>query len=187
MKRLFKFKYTKLTLLTIFIILAYVTFTNDAIQTQVSQLERYSYIGIFIAGLLFSFGFTTPFAIGFFLNASPENIILAAIIGGVGAMISDLLIFKLIRVNFMDEFYKLKNTKPLKELRKEINNKIKTKIKVYLLFFFAGIIIASPLPDELGVSMLAGLTHIKTHIFVAISFIMNTIGILAIIYLGILL
>jgi uncharacterized membrane protein YdjX (TVP38/TMEM64 family) len=46
------------------------------------------------------------------------------------------------------------------------------------MYAFAGILIASPLPDEAGVIMLAGLTKIKTWALAIISIILNTIGIL---------
>ena len=141
------------------------------------KVDGANYFLVFLAGLLFSFGFTTPIAVGFFITASPSNLYLAAIIGGLGALLSDLFIFKLIRLSFMDEFRRLENTAPLKKLTWLIDRKPLIKIKTYLLFIFAGIVIASPLPDELGVSMLAGLTKIKIHILALISFVMNCIGI----------
>jgi hypothetical protein len=147
------------------------------VQDYVANLGSIGYLETFIAGMLFSFGFSTPFAIGFFLIAKPENIFLAALIGGAGALISDLLIFKLIRFSFMDEFKRLEKTTAIKEINHLLNSRWIYKIKIYLLYIFAGLVIASPLPDELGVSMLAGLTKIKTHILVIVSFIMNSLGI----------
>jgi uncharacterized membrane protein YdjX (TVP38/TMEM64 family) len=46
------------------------------------------------------------------------------------------------------------------------------------MYAIAGLIISSPLPDELGVSMLAGLTTINAKKLSIISFIMNSLGIL---------
>ncbi|MBI2044077.1 hypothetical protein HYT24_01810 [Candidatus Pacearchaeota archaeon] len=135
------------------------------------------YIGIFIAGLFFSFGFSAPFAVGFFLTIQPQNIWLATIIGGSGALIADLIIFKMIKFSFMDEFEKLERTKVMKEIIKDFSYKPLAKIKNYLLYAIVGIVISSPLPDEIGVSMLAGLTSIRIHILAIISFIMNSIGI----------
>jgi len=43
---------------------------------------------------------------------------------------------------------------------------------------YLGILIASPLPDEAGVIMLAGLTKIKSNVFAILSFSLNTAGIL---------
>ncbi|KKS57725.1 MAG: Heavy metal translocating P-type ATPase, partial [Candidatus Nomurabacteria bacterium GW2011_GWA2_42_41] len=136
------------------------------------------------AGALFSFGLSTPFAIGFFLVSSPENIFLASIAGGFGAMLSDLFIFKFVKFSLMDEFSQLENTKPIKEIRMEIKKHDRRKILNYLTYIFAGIIIASPLPDEFGVGMLAGLTEIKPVILGIVSLLMNSLGIFIILLIG---
>ncbi len=86
----------------------------------------------------------------------------------------------------MDEFQKLESTHPAKKLNQLINKSIPHKIKIYLIYLFAGVIIASPLPDELGVTMLAGLTHIKPIPFAIISFITNSLGIAIILCIGLL-
>lgn len=65
MKRLFRFGYPKLFLLVVFSVLAYFIFSNDGVMNYVSSLGDLGYLGIFIAGICFSFGFSTPFAIGF--------------------------------------------------------------------------------------------------------------------------
>lgn len=176
MKRLFRFKYPKLVILGIMIILAYLLFTNIYIL-EALRFHQNNYFTIFLAGMLFSFGFTTPFAVGYFITVNPENIILAAALGGVGAYLSDLFIFKLIKISFMNEFKKLKHTKPLKKIEALFHTKLKHILQIYLLYVFAGFVIASPLPDELGVSMLAGLTHIKIGAFTLVSIFCNTIGI----------
>jgi len=184
MKRLFKFKYPKLLLLILLSVLAYHIFSNDAVQNYVANLDGLGYLGIFVAGMCFSFGFSTPFAIGFFVISQPDNILLAALIGGAGALVSDLFIFKLIRFSFMDEFKRLEKTDAIRTINKPLNSRWIHRIKIYLLYIFAGIVIASPLPDELGVSMLAGLSKIKTHVLAIISFIMNSFGIFLMLLIG---
>ncbi len=171
------FKYPKLTLFILMIILAYLLFKNPNTVEFVSHLGKFKYLGEFIGGLLFAFGFTTPFAVGFFLVLQPTNIWLAALIGGCGALISDLLIFKFIKINFEDEFIRLNKTKVIRKFTKLINNNLGHKIKIYLIYAFSGIVLASPLPDELGILMLAGITKIKMNILAIVSFISNTIGI----------
>jgi len=48
----------------------------------------------------------------------------------------------------------------------------------FFLYIIAAILIASPLPDEAGITILAGLTKIKAYAVAIISIILNTIGIL---------
>ena len=163
--------------------LSYFIFSNKTADIFISNLGNLNYLGAFIAGLLFSFGFTTPFAIGYFITLNSNNIFILAIIGGFGALLSDLLIYKLIKMSFMSEFYELEKTKTFKELKHLFTHYTKHKIRIYLLYIFSGIIIASPLPDEIGVTMLAGITHIKTRALALTSFLCNTIGILIILFI----
>src|SRR3989338_4465166 len=172
------YDYPKLTALVICIILAYFLFSNPSTQTYVSHLGSYGYLGVFIAGILFAFGFTAPFSVGFFISLNPSNIWIAGIIGGLGALMSDLIIFSTIKVSFEDEFKKLRNSKTFVKITRLIERSIKEKIRIYLMYAFAGILIASPLPDEAGVTMLAGLTKISVKILTIVSFILNTLGIL---------
>jgi membrane protein DedA with SNARE-associated domain len=78
----------------------------------------------------------------------------------------------------MDEFKRLEKTKPIMFLRKEMKMHFSHSAQVHILYALAGLIIASPLPDEAGIIMLAGLTHIKPKIMIAISLIFNALGIL---------
>lgn len=185
MKKLFKFRYPKLFFLILMIVLAYLIFTNVDVQGFINELGDYSYLGSFIAGIFFAFGFSAPFAVGFFITletTSISQIAINAIIGGFGALIADLTIFKIIKFSFMDEFRRLEKTKPILSINKLFSSKPLYKIRIYLLYAFIGIVIASPLPDELGVSMLAGLTKIKIDILVIMSFVLNTLGILILIF-----
>lgn len=183
MKRLFKFKYPKLTALVIAIITAYLLFAKTPLGIYVSNLGNLSYFGVFISGIFFSFGFSAPFSAGFFIALKPDNPILFAIIGGLGALISDMFIFSLIKVSFKKEFISLEKTPAMKKIGKLFETSFLKKIKVYLLYAFAGILIASPLPDEIGVIMLSGLTKIKVLNLAIISFVLNTIGILILLFI----
>jgi hypothetical protein len=178
MKRLIKFRYPKIAGLVLAIILAYIVFSNPIVEGFVTHLNSLSYLGLFIAGLLFSFGFTSPFSAGFFITLNPSNVLIAGIIGGAGALIADLVIFGLVRFSFKDEFQRLEKTKLMQKTARLIEKSFGHKIRMYLMYTIAGIFIASPLPDEAGIIMLAGLTKIKVGILAVISFILNTIGIL---------
>lgn len=178
MKRLFRLKYPKIFILLLMALFAYILFSNLLLAEYVTKLHQFNYLSVFLFGTLFSFGFTTPFAIGYFITYNPTNIWLAGIIAGFGAMIADLIIFKFVKFSFKDEFEKLRKEKITKQIDFEMKKIFGKKIKHYLMYAFAGIIIASPLPDEAGVTMLAGLTHIKPSALAIISFICNTLGIL---------
>jgi len=178
MRRLFKFRYPKLTLLVAIVILAYIIFSDERTSLIIGSFDELGYLSSFLFGLLFSFGFTTPFSVGYFITAQTQNVFISAIIGGFGALLADLFIFKLIKISFMDEFRRLEKTQPLKEMIYLADKDLSIRVRHYLLYILAGLIISSPLPDELGITMLAGLSHIKAGKLALISFIFNTLGIL---------
>ena len=185
MKRLFKFPYPKIILFLIITIISYFIFTNPGVISYLDGLEiLHTNWGVFIAGILFAFGFTTPLSIGLFLTLNPSSILFASIIGALGSLIADLLIFKLIHMSFMDEFKSLERTKPFKFIEYEFDNNFSAHVRNYLLYIFAGIIFASPLPDEVGVTMLVGLSRINPYIFSIISFLLHAVGIAAILLIA---
>jgi hypothetical protein len=184
---LYKFKYPKLTLLILSIILAYVLFTNPNVESFISGIEKLGYFGTFIAGMLISFGFTAPFSVGYFITLNPENIIFNGFVGALGAMISNLIIFSLVKFSFKKEFLSLeKNMEKVKVVRRVENafkNSFNGKIRHYLMYVFIGIFIASPLPDEIGDVLLAGFTKVKPLFLAIFSFILHFIGIVFLLWI----
>lgn len=55
---------------------------------------------------------------------------------------------------------------------------------LYLSAGVAGFIIASPLPDEIGVTLLAGVTKIETRVVAVVALTLNTVGIFAVLAIG---
>jgi hypothetical protein len=177
LRKSFEPKYPKLFLLIIVSIFTYYLFSSAYVNGIIDSMTNAGYFYSFLFGALFTFGFSTPIAIGFFVSYAPSNIFLAAIIGGIGAVIADLTIFKMIRFSFMNEFENLKNEKAFIKINRMFRLKLSDRIKLYLTFIFAGIVIASPLPDEVGVTMLAGLSRINSYTLAILSFIFNSLGI----------
>lgn len=176
-KSISRLKYPKLIIFVLCIIFAYVIFKNPKVVELISHLESLNYIGILIAGFFIAFGFISPFGIGFLTAVNPEKIFLAAMMGGFGAAIGDFIIFKTIKFSFLNEFNEIKKSKTAKFIEEVVDKNTPVKIHHYLLYVFAGFFIATPLPDEIGVSLLAGLTTIKLKILLTIAFVLHTIGI----------
>lgn len=178
-------QYPKLIILLITIITAYILFQAHFFLEFAKVLNSHGYISIFLAGLLFSYGFTAPFAVGFFIELANEvNPFIAAPLAGIGAVFSDLIIFKFIRTSFQDEFDKLKLTWFFQKICQLFDYHLGDRLKKYALWTFAGFLIASPLPDEFGVSLISGFTDINRKVFSAISYILNTTGIFIILSLA---
>ena len=175
--KLFAYKYPKMLIFVLCVILAYQLFQNNTFSNILTNLGYMNYLGAFIGGILFSFGFTAPFATVILLKLVPDNIFIAALIGGCGATISNLLIFKFIKISFESEFKRLKKEKPFLFIR-QLESRFNPKIIHYLTFAFAGILFASPLPDEAAVMILASISKINIKALAVISFIFTSLGIL---------
>ena len=89
------FKYPKLLILCISILFAVVLFHGGKSFSPFHDLLiSLGYIGTFIGGIFYAYGFTAPPATSILLIlAKSQNIFIAALIGGIGALISDLIIF----------------------------------------------------------------------------------------------
>jgi len=172
------FKYPKLAGFITAIIFAYIIFSNPSVSGFISSLNSAGYFGAFIAGIFYTFGFTSPFSAGFFIDLNPSSILLAGILGGIGALISDMFIFYIVKGFFKKEFILLGKEKPMKWAGKLLEKLLGKRLGSYTDYLLAAILIASPLPDEAGITLLAGLTKIKASAMAAISIIFNTIGII---------
>lgn len=184
MKRLFIFTYPKLTLYVLAIIGAYFVFQIPAIVAFITDLDVLIYLAVFFGGLLYSAGFTTPIATGFFLALQVPLPIIAALVGGVGALLADLGIFSFIRLSLMDEFNRLEHSSFIRHLVSGVRSIVPQRLRTWLVYIFVAVIIASPLPDEVGVALLAGFTKVHPLGFMAISYLGNVAGIYVLLMLG---
>lgn len=174
-------KYPKFILFFATVLIAYFLFQGREILFINNVIISLGYFGVFLAGMLFTYGFTTAFAIALFLMLAPGiNIYAAALIGGAGALIGDSFIFLFIRSSFKDEIKKLSREKAIVLLDKYMPSKIKR----FVLPVIAGFIIMSPLPDELGISILAASKAVSPRLFAFISYVCNTIGIFVMLLIG---
>lgn len=135
-----------------------------------------------LAGMLFSFGFTAAFAVAIIIELSDTvNPFLGAAVAGIGALASDYGIFQFVRLSFLDEVKRLKASAVFVWIRETLHqDSIPERIRQYVQWSIGGILIASPLPDEIGVTLLSGLTEIKPKPFAVACYSLNSIGILVI-------
>jgi uncharacterized membrane protein YdjX (TVP38/TMEM64 family) len=173
-KALNGYRFKNLTLLVISIIFAYFLFRNEALHGYLLHLGKYEYIGAFVSGLFFVSTFTiVPASIVLFILAETLPVWSIAFIAGAGAMLGDLTIFQFFRNDETD--------KEIFALFKQMGGRnllhlLQTKHLRWTIPFIGALIIISPLPDELGVSLM-GLSKLKVQYFLVLSYILNTIGV----------
>lgn len=161
-------------ILSVFIAIALIE--TGAIENLISLTQGVKFIGNFVAGMLFVSIFTIAPATAVLVEiARADSIISLVLIGGMGAALGDLIIFKLVKNRLAQDF------SYLFRLSKFGKFKIFFKFKIFrrLTPLIGALIIASPLPDEVGLTML-GLSKMKTRVFIPLSFMLNALGILVI-------
>jgi hypothetical protein len=131
------------------------------------------WLGILLAGMFFTSVFTTAPAIiilSQFAEITP--VWLLAVIAGLGAMLGDYILFRLVRDRMSEDFSYLLSFSKFKRFR----SIFKTKLFHFFAMFVGALIIASPFPDELGIAML-GISKVEAKRFLLISFLFNTAGV----------
>jgi hypothetical protein len=132
-------------------------------------------------------GFIASFALGFFftsmLTTVPAIVAIAessaympawelALVGGLGAVCGDLLIFRFVRSRLAEHVMKACTHPAILHVGRVIN----TSPFWWIVPILGAIVIASPFPDELGIFMM-GISHLRLVQFVPIVFVANAAGI----------
>lgn len=182
MQTIKSFRYKNLTLVFLGILLAFFLSKYSPFHQFLLQIGNFGYLGAFFAGILFVSTFTaaTGMVILFILaeKLSPLEI---GIIAGLGAVIGDFAIFRFVKDNLFSEIEPIYEKLGGNHLTKILH----TKYFSWTLPVIGAIIIASPLPDEVGVSLI-GIGKLKTYQFFIISFVLNALGIFLVISVSLL-
>lgn len=157
--------------------LAWWLVSSEIFSNLVNIILPLRFVAEFLAGIFYISTLTAPISVAMLLMlADINNPILTALLAGLGAAFGDLVIVK---------FFKEKLSKDVnlvsRELQlKSINNfLIKWKLD-FATMLVGAMIIASPLPDELGL-MLLGASKLTYRQLAILTYILNTAGILLIV------
>ena len=163
-------------LLVISIAVAIYIVRSGVTDKFISSLNDLSWLGVVIAGLFFTSIFTTIPAIavlGELAVVVPLPVLV--IFGAIGAVIGDYIIFYIVKERVAKDIKYLLSFAEGYRFSRIFHTRLFRSVTPFL----GALVIASPLPDELGITML-GLSGVRSTTFVWISFIFNGIGILII-------
>jgi hypothetical protein len=161
-------------IIAISIVVAVLLVQTDALVTILLSARELEVLGSFIAGMFFTSVFTTaPAIVTLGEIAHANSILVVALFGALGAVVGDVIIFRFIRDRFSEHLLQLAKHTGIGKRTKIL---LKLKLFRWVSFFVGGLIIASPFPDELGISML-GFSKMRTSWFIPLSFTFNFIGI----------
>ena len=159
------------------IIVAVLLIKTGTIEEILLRTQDLWFLGSFIAGMFFTSVFTVAPAIVALgeIAQSSQSVLPIALFGGLGALCGDLIIFRFMRDRFGEDIMRL--------IRNSGNGRLRSIVRLksfrWLTFFLGALVIASPLPDELGLIMM-GFSKTKTSLFIPVSFVFNSLGILVI-------
>ena len=147
---------------------------TGTLKNILDSAQGLKFLGSFVSGIFFVSVFTAvPATVIIAELAKTDSIFLVALFGGLGALFGDLIIFKFIKDSLSEDFFYLIK----KSGSERFFSIFKLKLFRWLVPFFGALVVASPLPDEIGLMMM-GLSKMKTSLFVPISFALNSLGIL---------
>ncbi len=157
------------------VLIAFILVKTGAIPELLASVKGFGVWGTIVVGVFFTSIFTTAPAIVALAAIAAETgaPLQTALFGAIGAVIGDIFIFRFVRDSIAEDFMYILKQGP----KERLQHFFKLKFFRWTLFMIGGLIIASPLPDELGI-MLMGITKIKTLAFIPISFVFNFLGIL---------
>jgi hypothetical protein len=159
------------------VMLAIIMVKSGTLESLLRSVQGLGYIGSFVAGMFFTSVFTTAPSIAVLGEIGRlSSPFINALCGACGAVIGDLVMFRFIRDEFSAHLAELISHSTA---QKRVLALVKMRSFRWVAFVLGGLIIASPLPDELGITLL-GLARIKPTWFIVVSFVFNFIGILAI-------
>ncbi|MGC8940578.1 MAG: hypothetical protein ACP5JY_00875 [Candidatus Nanoarchaeia archaeon] len=175
----FGYKHHNLILLFVSIIVAYYLLKSEYLKSAILKLGSLNYFGALVAGVFYTYGLTTiPASALIYLLGKTLNPIIVSFIGAFGSMTSDFLIFAYVKYGLVTEIKMLAS-----ELHLKIPKILRSKFFYKIAPLIGGLIIASPLPDEIGAALI-GMTEYKTKNFLLCSYFLNFIGILLIACFG---
>lgn len=177
LKKWRRWKYKNTFLLLVSLAAVFWLARTPQLEAVINRIGELGYVGAFITGIFFVSTFTVaPAAIVLFHLADTLHPIEVALLAGLGAMCGDYFIFRFMKDGVFKEL--------LPVVRKLHTPKIKILFKspyfAWLLPLVGAFVIASPLPDEAGVSML-GLSKIRKWQFFMLAFVLNSVGIFLVI------
>jgi uncharacterized membrane protein YdjX (TVP38/TMEM64 family) len=173
-----KWKYQNLTFLFISLIIAFFVSRYEPFHNFLLSLGEFGYIGAFVAGVLFVSTFTVATgAIILLVLAERLSPVEIGIIAGLGAVFGDFVIFRFVKDSLSKEVQSIYDHIDGKH---HIRRVFHSKYFSWSIPVIGAIIIASPLPDEIGVSLM-GISKMRAYKFLVISFILNAIGIFLIV------
>lgn len=165
------------TIFAVSLSLAWWLVKSGHLNNLVEAVLPLRFVAEFAAGIFYTSLLTAPISVAMLLViAAANNPILTALLAGVGAAFGDLVIVTFFRRGLAKEVDMVSHELHLRR----VNNFLKKWQLDSMTPVLGAIIIASPLPDELGL-LLLGASKLKYYQVAILTYVLNTAGILLIV------
>ncbi len=168
-----KYKFQNIILLVLSLLLLFYFAESTIVENTIKKIGDLGYVGMFITGIFFVSTFTVaPAGLVLFKFAEIYHPGVVALVAGTGSILGDIIIFRFVKDAVFSEL------KPLYDdyAKKHFKILFHTKYFGWLAPVFGAIIIASPFPDELGITLI-GISKLKTSQFLLLVGALDYIGI----------
>ncbi len=181
-----RYKNTTLTLLGSSA--ALVLYQHPPFHALLLSLGKAQYAGAFVAGMLFVSIFTVALGAMVLVVLSEQLPVLTLVlVAGSGAVLADLVLFRFIRTGLLEEIVRIeRNAQDALFHQKSFKRTYRTarrvwhrwkhatssRYRAWTLPLLGLIVLASPLPDEIGIGLL-GISHVRTVNLIVLLFIIK--------------
>ncbi len=168
-RRMSPWRYPNIFLIFFSLLLTLFILYSGWLDQLFAPIKSWGYLGTFVIGVFFVSTFTVaPAAAALFVVSGELNPVLIGFSGALGATLGDYLAFRFIRERLMAEmnpFLKMLHLyRPV--------NVLHSRYFAWLAPVIGAVIIATPLPDEIGLSLL-GMTKISIVRLVLLTFALH--------------
>ena len=157
------------------VVIAVIFAKTDIVAHVLASTKGLELVSSFIAGIFFVSMFTVaPATVVLGELAQANGVLLVALFGGLGAFFGDYIIYRFMKDRIAEDigFLLANRAERLKAI-------FRRRIFRWMMPFLGALIVASPLPDEIGIAMM-GISKVKPKYFIPLSFLLNAAGILII-------
>ena len=152
---------------------------SPQLHDAVTHLGNFEYTGAFVAGFFVILTFTVIPSLAVLLTLSQTmNPFLLSLLAGLGGMCGDYLLMRYFRSE-TDQLLSDQTLRNHRMLKRVLNSKLMHWVGPVI----GAIIVASPFPDELGITLL-GISRLETKKFLPLVFVLDTVGIFLIVTIG---
>ena len=164
-------------LIVLSVLVAVLLVRTSVLSSLLVSAGEMQVFGAFIAGMFFTSIFTTAPAIVALGEISLlQGIFSTALFGATGCVVGDLIIFRFFRNRLSEHIAEIVTHR---SVWRRFHLLFKRRLFRWITFLVGGLILASPLPEELGIAIL-GFSKMRVKYFALLSFVFNFFGILVI-------